>query len=792
MGCGSSSEVQDTNNNNNKKINESNTKPNNNNNNNKKNDQSNANSNKNNNKNIQKISEEDKNTKRKIPEEENWQEPENEDVTVPPTERGYPAATVPPGRKDDIFNMNNFRHIEERARNTPPDKAETYEALIDHLTSGLQTDLEKLRAIFIWLGSQNMDGADYSKVTSSDSPIGFMKLIKESRGSYASFFTLLCRAAKLKCVIIRGIAKSAAYEVGMSEEKCQTLKNSWTAVYVEKGWRLVFPLWACKALVGHSLGTYTKVEEKGQAVRHKEQAASGETIRHLNEYFFLTDPEEFIFMAYPDDKKWQLIGNPWSLSKFIDVPECEQNYFQQKLQITSRFSGKLHTVDGECEVTIQDQEDNLSLSYELYFNHLESGKDISPTLQPNNYVLMMWQDKNWIFRIRFPESGVYKLTVIGGYTPSDCIKFCSFKILCEEAKEDCHPFPTNPDIGYGPNKETEKAGIQAKSHTTGIVYIVAYQEVNFAFHLIKNVEVTTTLVHCSMSEEQLKTCVKQKIENRKMQVGVRVPENGEYALQMFTRDKNSNKDFANVCNYLLTSETKRKKKKRNYETPIEKNARSAIQEKTHSRDIEGLEKAIEKFQRLELDEKKGELIKANDALEFKKVQHELGDAINRRHLETLDKAIQHGHESRFKPKLENLIKEAEDVRDHLRQLNRFAHEILEMKQTTIAELRSYKNPPEVVKDVMTGTFLMLGERKDQIEVWEDHQYMMGKLGKESLIRRVQQFDTVNVQPETFSEVEELIKDHDETSARLASAGCGTFYVWLKNVLSTVEKKPSDQ
>ncbi|KAL3866265.1 hypothetical protein ACJMK2_043579 [Sinanodonta woodiana] len=783
MGCGSSSEVQETNNNNNNKtVKESNTKPNNNNiNKNEKNEKGNTKANNNNNKNIQQPPEEEKNIKRQIPEEENWQEPENEDVKVPPTERGYPSAAVPPGRKDDIFNINDFRQIEERARNTPPDKAETYEALIDYLTSGLQTDLEKLRSIFIWLGSQNIDGANYSKVTSSDSPIGFMKLIKENRGSYASFFTLLCRAAKLKCVLIRGIAKSAAYEVGMSEEKCLTLKNSWTAVYVEKGWRIVFPLWAYRALVGHSLGTHTKVEEKGQAVRQKEQASSGETIRHLNEYYFLTDPEEFIFVAYPDDKKWQLIASPWSLSKFIDVPECEQNYFQQKLEITSRFSGRLNTVDGECEVAIQDKEDNLSLSYELYFNHVESGKDVSPTLQPNKYVLMMWQEKTWIFRLRFPEAGVYKLTVIGGYTPTDSVKFCSFKLLCDEAKEDCQPFPVNPDIGYGPNKETAKAGIQAKSHTTGIVNINVYQEVNFSFYLTKNVEVTTTLVHSSMSEEQLKTCVKQKVENRNVQVGVRVPENGEYAMQMFARDKNSDKGFANVCNYLLTSEMKKKKKKKNYETPIEKNARSAIQEKTHSRDIEGLEKAIEKFQRLELDEKKGELAKASDALEFKKVQHELSDAINRRHLETLDKAIQHGHESRFKPKLENLITEAEDVRDHLRQLNRFAHDILEMKQTTIAELRSYKSPPEVVKDVMTGTFLMLGERQDQIEVWEDHQYMMGKLGKESLIRRVQQFDTVN-----------LIKDHDETSARLASAGCGTFYVWLKNVLSTVENKPSDQ
>ncbi|KAK3599341.1 hypothetical protein CHS0354_009834 [Potamilus streckersoni] len=759
MGIGSSSKKQDSNNNSNNKNNANNT---------------------------------NSNIRRQIPEDENWQEPEIEDVQVPFIESGYPSAAIPPNRKDEIFNINDFQNIDEKARNTPTGKADSYELLIDHLISGLQTDVQKLRALFTWLGSQNIDGADYSKVISSDSPIGFMKLMKENRGSYASFFALLCRAAKLKCVIIPGIAKSAAYEVGMSEEKCQTLKNSWTAVYIEKGWRLVFPLWACQALVGHSLGAFTKVEEKGKAVRQKEQASSGVSIRHLNEYYFLTDPEEFIFMAYPNDKRWQLIKHPWPLSKFADVPQCRQSYFQQKLEITSRFSGRLHTVGGECEVAIRDQQDGLYLSYELYFNHVESGKDISPTLQLNRYVLVMRQDVTWIFRLRFPESGVYKLVVVGGSSSADCIDFCSFKIFCDEAKEDCQPFPANPEIGYGPNKETENAGIRATSHQTGIVNIIAYQEVNFSFHIVKNVEIMTKLVHNSVSEEQLKACIKQTVQNKIVKVGVRVPENGEYALQMFARDKNSNESFENVCNYLLTSESKKKKKKRKYETPIERNARSALQEKTQSRDIEGLEKAIEKFQSLELDDKEGELVKANDALDFRKVQHELSDAINRRHLETLDKAIQHGHESRFKPKLENLIKEAEDVRDHLRQLNRFAHDILEMKQTTIAELRSYKKPPEVVKDVMTGTFLMLGERRDYIEVWEDIQSLMGKLGKESLIRRAKQFDTVNVQLGIFSEVEQLIKDHDETSARLASAGCGTFYVWLKNILSTVETKTSEQ
>ena len=65
-----------------------------------------------------------------------------------------------------------------------------------------------------------------------------------------------------------------------------------------------------------------------------------------------------------------------------------------------------------------------------------------------------------------------------------------------------------------------------------------------------------------------------------------------------------------------------------------------------------------------------------------------------------------------------------------------------------------------------------------LQVWEDIQILMGKLGRDSLIRRVKQFDTVNVAPDQKFTVDRILTKHDETAARIASAGCGTFYVWV--------------
>lgn len=44
-------------------------------------------------------------------------------------------------------------------------------------------------------------------------------------------------------------------------------------------------------------------------------------------------------------------------------------------------------------------------------------------------------------------------------------------------------------------------------------------------------------------------------------------------------------------------------------------------------------------------------------------------------------------------------------------------EILELKQSTVAEIRSYQNPPPVVHTVMTATFLILGHKEKETKVF---------------------------------------------------------------------------
>lgn len=75
----------------------------------------------------------------------------------------------------------------------------SFQQLLDYLVLPFRTDMQKVRALFMWLCVQpitttkykNLDG--YTVEDLVKTPRGFMKLIKEGRASYASLFAVLCR-----------------------------------------------------------------------------------------------------------------------------------------------------------------------------------------------------------------------------------------------------------------------------------------------------------------------------------------------------------------------------------------------------------------------------------------------------------------------------------------------------------------------------------------------------------------------------------------------------------------------
>lgn len=79
-------------------------------------------------------------------------------------------------------------------------------------------------------------------------------------------------AAKIPCAIIHGIAKSCRYDVGQSD--LGKLRNAWNAVYINGGWRFVYPLWACHVATPSNSKGWSLLDSKGDLL---------EIIKILNE-----------------------------------------------------------------------------------------------------------------------------------------------------------------------------------------------------------------------------------------------------------------------------------------------------------------------------------------------------------------------------------------------------------------------------------------------------------------------------------------------------------------------------
>ena len=73
------------------------------------------------------------------------------------------------------------------------------------------------------------------------------------------------RAAGLPCVVLNGVNKSAAYQLGRPIDR-RAMLAQWNAVYVDDDWRLLDVFWASTCLVGRHSGDWALLDSDGDLV----------------------------------------------------------------------------------------------------------------------------------------------------------------------------------------------------------------------------------------------------------------------------------------------------------------------------------------------------------------------------------------------------------------------------------------------------------------------------------------------------------------------------------------------
>lgn len=224
------------------------------------------------------------------------------------------------------FKNLNFKKADSIANKLKNEELYDLVNLSSQLTQSLESDIEKFRAIYVWVCSNiEIDNSIYErnakfrnkykndsiKLLEWNKKISketFQNLIYHKKtvcSGYTYLIKELASLANIKCEIINGFGRTSDSNLSIN-----SLPNhSWNAVYLNSKWYLCDATW--------SSGFY--------------DLNINSFVFDYNDGFFLTDPKEFILNHFPTDIKWSFIEKNIPIEDFLNFPLASSEAFKNKI-----------------------------------------------------------------------------------------------------------------------------------------------------------------------------------------------------------------------------------------------------------------------------------------------------------------------------------------------------------------------------------------------------------------------------------------------------------------------------
>ncbi|WP_353778978.1 transglutaminase domain-containing protein [Winogradskyella sp. 3972H.M.0a.05] len=250
------------------------------------------------------------------------------------------------------FDHINFRKADSTALACKDEGLTNLTGLASRLTSNLDTDVERFRAIYIWVTS-NIEN-DYGfflknkrkrKRYKNDSILLknwndrfkkdlFSKLLNNKKTictGYAYLIKELSVLADINCTIVQGYAKTSTTNL----DNLDTPNHSWNAVQLDGKWYLCDPTWS-SGLINPDNNQFTFQYNNG---------------------YFLAEPRLFIKNHFPADTKWTLLGD--------DAPTFD-DFLESPIIYGKGFSNlALHNTPKKMHNTVRKHE-TVTFEYKLH------------------------------------------------------------------------------------------------------------------------------------------------------------------------------------------------------------------------------------------------------------------------------------------------------------------------------------------------------------------------------------------------------------------------------------------
>lgn len=300
------------------------------------------------------------------------------------------------------FTDVNFKKSDSIALLYKNSKLTNLPKLAYQLTHKLPSDIEKFRAIYIWVCSnisndykmfqknkrkRNKYKNDETKLKKWNKELSkkmFHQLLSENKTvctGYAYLIKELSILANLQCEIIDGFGRLSTTNI----ESLKKPNHSWNAIKLNEKWYLCDATWS-----------------SGQT-----NLSNNEFVFKYNNGYFLTDPEVFIKNHYPSNKKWMLIKNVnLTFKEFKTFPLLYSNAFKYISNVS--FPDKMKAIIKKNEKIIfkyQLLDANIPVDISLLINTSFKSKSTKPS--------SIIQDKNMLFfEFSFEKKGFYDLHIM--------------------------------------------------------------------------------------------------------------------------------------------------------------------------------------------------------------------------------------------------------------------------------------------------------------------------------------------------------------------------------------------
>ncbi|XP_062439073.1 kyphoscoliosis peptidase [Rhea pennata] len=392
------------------------------------------------------------------------------------------------------------------------------EELVTALLKQARTDLEKVRAIWMWICHHiEYDVVGYhNKSQLSCKPIDVLQTGKSICEGYAGLFEQMCSIAGIQCMKLSGYSKGCGYKMGQTFTGDSD--HAWNAVYLDGRWHLLDSTWGSGSV---------------------DDSFSKFTFRY-NEFYFLTHPALFINNHFPDNSNWQLLKPALVLKDFENNMLHNSNFYKLGLLAAHPETGVIQTVNGKAAISV-DCRSSMLFTFKL--------KGIQ------EHGLMTLRKHGMMLEVYPQKTGSHKLQIFAKSSKaSEEVYNCVLEYVLEcKSVDKSMRFPKDLHQPVGPSWFSERQGFLRPSHPDPIIH-TNDGRCSVTFTLGKDISVLASLHsdNSSLTEDMRRRHIMQIHRGNQIELKIHLPHAGNFVLKIYAKKKSDPGNYDYIFNYLIS------------------------------------------------------------------------------------------------------------------------------------------------------------------------------------------------------------------------------------------------